>query len=50
MPIEIGIWRTDDRPQKVSFSSLDSEAKLKEVRKKDIAVLSVGLMHRIWTF
>ena len=44
MPIEIGIWRIDDKPQKVSFSSLTSEAKLEEVLNKDISVLSSALM------
>lgn len=44
MPIEIGIWRIDDKPQKVSFSALTSEAKLEEVLNKDISVLSSDLM------
>lgn len=44
MPIEAVIWRIDDKPQKISFSSLTSEAKLEEVLNKDISILSTGLM------
>lgn len=44
MPIEVGIWRIDGEPQKVSFSSLESEAKLEEILYKDISLLSTDLM------
>lgn len=44
MPIEVGIWRTDGEPQKVSFSNIDSELKLEEILSKDISILSPDLM------
>jgi hypothetical protein len=44
MPIEVGIWRIDGGPQKVSFSRLESESKLEEILDSDISLLSSDLM------
>lgn len=44
MPIEVGIWRIDKEPQKVNFSSLESESKLEDILTKDISLLSPDLM------
>ena len=44
MPIEIGIWRIGKEPQRISFSSLESEEKLEDVLYKDISLLSPELM------
>lgn len=40
MPIEIGIWNiTNDRVDKINFSSIDSEKRLEEILSKDISIL-----------
>jgi anaerobic selenocysteine-containing dehydrogenase len=44
MPIEVGIWRIDGTPEKVPFSSLETEKKLEDVLQKDISVLDATLM------
>ncbi|MES9874192.1 MAG: hypothetical protein ABW146_13830 [Candidatus Sedimenticola sp. 6PFRAG7] len=44
MPIEVGIWRIDDRLRKVSFSSMETELKLEDTLSEDIAILSPDLM------
>ena len=44
MPIEVGIWRIDDAPEKISFSALESEAKLEDILTQDISLLSPNLM------
>jgi len=45
MPIEVGIWKIQAQPQKLSFSALASEAKLEEVLKSDLAILSPDWMY-----
>ena len=44
MPIEVEIWRLGDDLQQVTFSSIDSEAKLEETLAKDVSILSPKLM------
>ena len=44
MPIEIEIWRLGDDLQQVTFSSIDSEAKLEDTLANDISILSPKLM------
>lgn len=44
MPIEVAIWRIDDIPEKVPFSTLETEKKLEDVLHKDISVLDDGLL------
>lgn len=44
MPIEVGIWRIDGAPEKVQFSSIETEAKLEKVLNTDIDVLDPSLM------
>lgn len=44
MPIEIGIWRLDEKPEKVTMSAIDSEAMLEDALTRDISILSDQLM------
>ena len=44
MPIEIGIWKLGKKPEKISFSRIESEAKLEDTIVQDISILSSGLM------
>ncbi|MCH8151602.1 MAG: DUF91 domain-containing protein [Planctomycetes bacterium] len=44
MPIEIGIWRLGEKPQRVRMSSLDSESRLEETLAKDISIIWPKLM------
>lgn len=44
MPIEVGIWNINGKPQKVSFSNLESEAKLEDILFEDVSILSPDLM------
>lgn len=44
MPIEVGLWRVDKKPEKVEFSVLESEKKLEEILDKDLSLLSPDLL------
>lgn len=44
MPIEVGLWRVADKPERLKFSPIQSEKLLEEVLAKDISVLSAELM------
>ena len=44
MPIEIAVWKLGKEPQKVAFTSIDSEKKLEEILVKDISLVSPNLM------
>ena len=44
MPIEVGIWRLGDKPEKVSFSTIDSEKMLEDALNEDLSILSPNLM------
>jgi hypothetical protein len=36
MPIEVGIWRIGDSPEKIDFSEMDTEKRLEDVLASDI--------------
>lgn len=44
MPVEVGIWRLGERPEKIGLSALDSENKLEMALTKDLSILSSDLM------
>ncbi|MEP0868579.1 endonuclease NucS [Trichocoleus desertorum AS-A10] len=44
MPIEVGIWRLGDKPEKVVMSAIDSEIRLEDALTKDLSILSPQLM------
>ncbi len=44
MPIEIGIWRLNDGPHRLSFSTIETEDKLEELIAKDISILDPSLL------
>lgn len=44
MPIELTVWKLREEPEKITFSSIDSEAKLEDTLVKDISLVSPGLM------
>lgn len=44
MPIEVGIWRLGERPEKVNMSAIDSELMLEDALVKDLSILSPQLM------
>jgi hypothetical protein len=44
MPIELGIWRMGETPQKITFTSIDAETRLEETLCKDLSILSPSLM------
>lgn len=44
MPIEVGIWRLGDKPEKVGMSTIDSESRLENALAQDISILSDQLM------
>ena len=39
MPIEVGIWRMDDSPEKIEFSKMENEKRLEDVLGNDISIL-----------
>jgi hypothetical protein len=44
MPIEIGIWRLGDKPERVDFSPMETEEKLEDILASDLSILSPNLM------
>ena len=44
MPIEIGVWRINNGPERVQFSSIETEKKLEAVLYEDISLLDPDLM------
>lgn len=44
MPVEVGIWRINDTPERVRFSTLETESKLEKILDADISVLDPSLM------
>lgn len=44
MPIEVGIWRLGEKPEKVSMSAIDSERMLEDALVKDLSIVSSRLM------
>lgn len=44
MPIEVGIWRINEKPEKVNFSAIETESKLESILSQDIGVLDPDLM------
>jgi len=44
MPVEVGIWRLGERPEKIDLSTLDYEARLEDALTKDLSILSPELM------
>ena len=44
MSVELGIWRIDGSPERVPFTSLETEKRLEDVLHADLSVLDSGLM------
>lgn len=44
MPIKTELWRIDNRPEKVSYSTMEAEKKLETILEKDISIVDSGLM------
>jgi len=44
MPVEIGLWRLGERPEKLATSTLDAESVLENALEKDLSILAGGLM------
>jgi RecB family endonuclease NucS len=44
MPLEIGLWRVDDKPTKLATSSIRLEARLEELIESDVSILGEPLL------
>jgi hypothetical protein len=44
MPVEIGLWRLGERPEKLAVSTLDAESVLEDALEKDLSILAGDLM------
>jgi len=44
MPIEVGIWRMSERPERIDFSAIDAEKRLEDVLAKDLGILDPNLL------
>jgi hypothetical protein len=44
MPLEIGLWRVDDKPIKLATSSIRLEARLEELIESDVTILGEPLL------
>lgn len=44
MPIEVGIWRLEDKPKKIRLTAIDFESRLEAALVHDLSILSPNLM------
>lgn len=44
MPIEVGIWRMGERPQRIDFSAIETEKRLEDVLASDLDILAPNLL------
>lgn len=44
MPIEVGVWRLGDKPEKITISSIEKELKLENAVFADLTILSPNLL------
>lgn len=44
MPLELGIWRLGAKPERITFSALDSEKRLEDALVQDLSILSPDLL------
>jgi RecB family endonuclease NucS len=44
MPLEIGLWRVDDKPAMLATSSIRLEARLEELIESDVTILGEPLL------
>lgn len=44
MPVEVGVWKVNDKPERLRFTSMDEESRLEEILKSDIGILDPTLM------
>jgi hypothetical protein len=44
MPIEVGIWRMGERPQRIDFSAIETEKRLEDVLASDLGILDPNLL------
>lgn len=44
MPVEVGIWKLGDRPQRVEFTPLDLEDRLEKALSQDLSILAPDLL------
>lgn len=44
MPIEVGIWRMGEKPERVDFSAIETEKRLEDVLTRDLAILDPNLL------
>lgn len=43
MPIEVGIWRMDDKPKPLEFEAMDTEKRLEDTIGEDISIIDSNL-------
>ncbi|MCT1398476.1 endonuclease NucS [Paenibacillus sp. p3-SID867] len=44
MPIELGVWKINEKVEKIHFSSIETERKLEDVIADDISIINPSLM------
>jgi len=44
MPIEIGLWRLSETPERLEFSRIETESRLEQMLAKDISILNPNLL------
>jgi len=44
MPIEVGLWKIGETPQRVEFSAMETEKRLEDVLFKDLSILDPNLL------
>ncbi|KKK60417.1 hypothetical protein LCGC14_3024580, partial [marine sediment metagenome] len=44
MPVELGIWRMGEKPERIEFSSMDKEERLETLLATDLSILNPDLL------
>ena len=44
MPIEVGLWKMGEMPQRIEFSAMETEKRLEDVLAKDLSILDPDLL------
>jgi len=44
MPVEVGLWRLGEKPERIDFSPIEAECKLEEILADDLSILDPNLL------
>jgi len=44
MPVELGLWRLGEKPERIHFSPIEAESKLEQILADDLSILDPDLL------